>query len=222
MLVTETLDSLQGISPFYCINSIFWYHYSMDSTMKNTIKNTIIGHKEVLADLEKQAGKVLPAAAKLLINCLKKGGCVFLCGNGGSAADCQHIAAELVGRFRLERKALPAVALTTDTSALTAIGNDYGFEFVFSRQVEALVKRGDCLWAFSTSGTSKNVLAAAKLAKKKGAKILAFTGKPDTPLEKLSDVCVALDGLTSTVQEIHQVAYHILCDLVEKHFANKK
>jgi D-sedoheptulose 7-phosphate isomerase len=190
--------------------------------MKLTIKKTIKLHKDVLAAFEKQAGKVIPAAAKLLINSLKKGGCIYLCGNGGSAADCQHIAAELVGRFQRRRKALAAVALTTDTSALTAISNDYGFEHVFSRQVEALVKKSDILWAFSTSGTSKNVIAAVQLAKKKGAKILAFTGKPDTPLEKLSNVCVALDGPTATVQEIHQVAYHILCDLVEQHFANKK
>jgi D-sedoheptulose 7-phosphate isomerase len=187
--------------------------------MKPTIKKTFKLHKDVLANFEKQADKVIPAAAKLLINCIKKGGCIYLCGNGGSAADSQHIAAELVGRFRRERKGLPAVALTTDTSALTSIGNDYGFEHVFSRQVEALVKKSDLLWTFSTSGTSKNVIAAARLAKKKGVKVLAFTGKPDTPLEKLSDVCVALDGPTATVQEIHQVAYHILCDLVEEHFA---
>jgi D-sedoheptulose 7-phosphate isomerase len=190
--------------------------------MKPTIKKTIKLHKDILAAFEKQAGKVIPAAAKLLIGCIKKGGCIYLCGNGGSAADSQHIAAELVGRFRRERKGLPAVALTTDTSALTSIGNDYGFEHIFSRQVEALVQKGDILWAFSTSGTSKNIIAAVQLAKKKGAKVLAFTGKPDTPLEKLSNVCVALDGPTATVQEIHQVAYHILCDLVEQHFANKK
>jgi D-sedoheptulose 7-phosphate isomerase len=194
----------------------------MNSKMKNAIRTEIQRHKTVLADFEKQAGMALPAAAKLLINCLKKGGCIFTCGNGGSAADSQHIAAELIGRFRRERKALPAVALTTDTSILTSLGNDYDFERIFSRQIEALAKKGDVLWAFSTSGTSKNVLAAAKLAKKKGLKVLAFTGKLGTPLEKLSDVCVALDGLTSTVQEIHQVAYHILCGLVEEHFANKK
>jgi D-sedoheptulose 7-phosphate isomerase len=190
--------------------------------MKNVIKDEIDRHKNVLAEFETQAQKVLPAAAKLLIDCLKKGGCIFICGNGGSAADSQHIAAELVGRFRRERKALPAIALTTDTSILTAVANDYSFEQIFARQVEALAKKGDVLWAFSTSGTSKNVLAAAKLAKDKGLKILAFTGKSDTPLEKLADVCVALNGLTSTVQEIHQLAYHVLCDLVEEHFANKK
>lgn len=190
--------------------------------MKNAINTEIQRHKNVLADFEKQAGKVLPAAAKLLIDCLKKGGCIFICGNGGSAADAQHIATELVGRFRKERKALRAIALTTDTSILTAVANDYTFEQVFAREVEALGKKGDVLWAFSTSGTSKNVIEAVKLAKKKGLKILAFTGNLGTPLEKLSDVCIALDDLTSTVQEIHQLAYHILCDLVEEHFANKK
>jgi len=191
----------------------------MNSTMKNAINDAIQQHKTLLAEFGKQAQKVLSVAAKMLIDCIEDGGCIFICGNGGSAADAQHIAAELVGRFRRERKALPAVALTTDTSALTAIGNDYGFEHIFSRQVEALVKKGDVLWAFSTSGTSKNVLAAAKRAKEKGAKVLAFTGKPNSPLEKLSDVCVALDGPTATVQEIHQLAYHILCDIVEARFA---
>lgn len=194
----------------------------MDTKMKNAIHTEIQRHKEVLGDFEKQAAGVLPAMVKLLIDCLEKRGCVYLCGNGGSAADCQHIAAELVGRFRRNRKGLPAVAMTTDTSALTSIGNDYGFEHVFSRQVEAMVNKGDILWAFSTSGTSKNIIAAVKLAKKNKAKIIAFTGQHNTPLEKLSDACLALKGLTSTVQEIHQLAYHILCELVEKHFAHKK
>jgi D-sedoheptulose 7-phosphate isomerase len=185
--------------------------------MKETIFTEIQCHKKVLAEFETQAEKILPAAAKLLIDCLENSGCIFICGNGGSAADSQHIAAELVGRFRRRRKGLSAVALTTDTSILTAVANDYGFEQVFARQVEALAKKGDVLWVFSTSGTSKNILA-----KEKGLNILAFTGKSDTPLEKLADVCVALNGLTSTVQEIHQLAYHILCDIVETHFEKAK
>jgi D-sedoheptulose 7-phosphate isomerase len=190
--------------------------------MKKAIFTEIQCHKKLLAEFEAQAEKILPVAAKMLIDSLEAGGCIFICGNGGSAADSQHIAAELVGRFRCKRKALAAVALTTDTSILTAVANDYGFEQVFSRQVEALAKKGDILWAFSTSGTSKNILAAARLAKDKGLKILAFTGKIETPLEKLADVCVALNGLTSTVQEIHQLAYHILCDIVETHFEKAK
>jgi D-sedoheptulose 7-phosphate isomerase len=177
---------------------------------------TIALHKRLLAQLEGRGLDATLAAAGLLNDCLKGGGCIYLCGNGGSAADAQHIAAELVGRFTRERKGLAAVALTTDTSILTSVGNDYGFEQIFARQVEALVRPGDVLWAFSTSGTSKNILAAARKAKALGAAVLSFTGKPASPLEGMSDVCLCLDGPTATVQEIHQLAYHILCDLVEE------
>lgn len=187
----------------------------MDSK-KRRVLDTIQLHKKLLADLEANCLEDIAQAAKMLINCIGSGGCIYICGNGGSAADAQHIAAELVGRFVRERKGLPAVALTTDTSILTSVGNDYGFEQIFSRQIEALVKSGDVLWAFSTSGTSKNILAAAKLAKEKGALLLAFTGKKDSPLEDMSDVCICVEGPTATVQEVHQVAYHILCDLVEE------
>ncbi len=190
----------------------------MDSKKQRVLK-TIELHKKLLADLEANCVEAIEQAAQSLIDCIAGGGCIYICGNGGSAADAQHIAAELVGRFIRERKGLPAVALTTDTSILTSIGNDYGFEQIFSRQVEALLKKGDVLWAFSTSGTSKNVLAAAKLAKEKGGSVLAFTGKKGSPLEEMSDVCICIEGPTATVQEIHQVAYHILCDLVEEAFA---
>jgi D-sedoheptulose 7-phosphate isomerase len=186
---------------------------------KQHVLDTIALHKTLLADLEANCVESIVAAAAMLIDCIKSGGCIYICGNGGSAADAQHIAAELVGRFVRERKGLPAVALTTDTSNLTSIANDYGFEHVFRRQVEALVNEGDVLWAFSTSGTSKNVLTAAELAKEKGAAVLAFTGRKNSPLEKLSDACICVEGPTATVQEIHQVAYHILCDLVEEAFA---
>lgn len=182
------------------------------------ILETIELHKKLLADLEANCVESIAAAAEMLIDCMKSGGCIYICGNGGSAADAQHIAAELVGRFVRERKGLPAVALTTDTSILTSVGNDYGFEKIFSRQVEALANKADVLWCFSTSGTSKNVLAAAKLAKEKGAKVLAFTGKKDSPLEAMSNACVCVEGPTASVQEVHQVAYHIICDLVEEAF----
>ncbi len=184
------------------------------------ILDTIGLHRQLLAAFEAECLTAMEQAAALLIDCISSGGCIYLCGNGGSAADAQHIAAELVGRFLRERKGLPAVALTTDTSILTSVGNDYGFEKVFSRQVEALVGEGDVVWALSTSGTSKNVLAAAELAKEKGAKVLAFTGKKDSPLETLSDCCICVEYPKSfVVQEIHQLAYHILCDLVEEAFA---
>ena len=192
----------------------------MDSK-KTRILETIQHHKKVLAQLEADCVDEIALSAEMLIDCIANGGCVYICGNGGSAADAQHIAGELVGRFLRERKALPAVALSTDTSVMTAIGNDYDFNQIFSRQVEALVKSGDCFWGLSTSGASKNVLAAAELAKQKGAKLLAFTGKKDSPLQKLSDRCICVEGPASfVIQEAHQVAYHILCDLVEEAFTD--
>jgi D-sedoheptulose 7-phosphate isomerase len=155
--------------------------------------------------------------ASIIADAFKGGNRLYLCGNGGSAADAQHIAGEFVGRFRKERKALPAVALTTDTSVLTCIGNDYTFSDVFARQVEAMVKPADILWAFSTSGNSPNVVAAAQLAKTRGAKILAFTGKVNSRLEDIADVCLCVPSpTTSGAQEIHQLAYHIICDIVEQ------
>jgi len=170
-------------------------------------------------EFEARGIEVIAAAAQAIIKALKQNGTVYLCGNGGSAADAQHIAGELVGRFKRERKALAAVALSTNTSILTSIANDYAYEKVFARQVEALVKKGDILWAFSTSGTSANVIAAAKLAKKKGACVLAFTGRANSKLEQIADICFcANDKSTARSQEIHQLAYHIICDLVEQSF----
>ena len=160
-----------------------------------------------------------PAAAGAITKAIKQKGRLYICGNGGSAADAQHIAAELVGRFECERKGLPVIALTTDTSLITSVSNDYGYENIFVRQVEALIKEGDILWAFSTSGASPNVVAAAQLAKRKGALILAFTGKADSELEQIADICFCANSQsTARSQEIHQLAYHIICQLVEQNF----
>lgn len=178
-------------------------------------------HRELLAVFENDCLPPLRQAADLLIASIESGGTIYTCGNGGSAADAQHVAAELVGRFRRQRRALPAVALTTDTSLLTSVSNDYGFEQIFVRQVDAHIHKGDVLWAFSTSGTSKNILAAAQRAREKGARVLAFTGKKVCPLNELADISICIDGPTSTVQEIHQLGYHILCDCVEARFADK-
>jgi D-sedoheptulose 7-phosphate isomerase len=184
--------------------------------MKKTVADRIETHKKLIARFESKCIESIITIARTLIKCLKAGGCIYICGNGGSAADAQHIASELVGRFERERKGLPAIALTTDTSALTSIANDYGFEHIFSRQVEALVGPNDILWAISTSGTSANVIAAAKSAKQKKATVVAFTGKANTTLEDISDVCISIDAPnTASAQEIHQLAYHIICDLVE-------
>jgi D-sedoheptulose 7-phosphate isomerase len=193
----------------------------MDTGARKQIIDTIEIHKKLIAELQQNCIEIIADAVEAIVQALKKNGTVYLCGNGGSAADAQHIAGELVGRFNKERKALPAVALSTDTSILTSIANDYAFENVFARQVEALVREGDILWAFSTSGSSANVIAAAKLAKEKGACVLAFTGKTDSPLEKIADICFCAGGeSTARSQEAHQLAYHIICDLVEQSFCN--
>ena len=186
---------------------------------RQTIKEAIEAHKRMVAAFETSAAETIVAMAETIVQSLRAGGTLYLCGNGGSAADAQHIAGEFVGRFRAERRALPAVALSTDTSILTCIGNDYGFERVFARQVEALVRPGDILWAFSTSGASPNVLKAVEAARRKGARIIAFTGRAASKLEAAADVCFCAEAvLTARSQEIHQLAYHIICDLVEQCF----
>ncbi len=194
----------------------------MDEDIKKQIIETIETHKKMTAELQKSGIETMVSIAQAITRALEQNGTVYLCGNGGSAADAQHIAGELVGRFRRERKALAAVALTTDTSIITSIANDYAYENVFSRQVEALVREGDILWAFSTSGSSSNVIAAVQSAKKKGAYVIAFTGSTDSNLEQITDICFCADAeSTARSQEIHQLAYHIICDLVEQSFAKK-
>ncbi len=193
----------------------------MEKNIKEQIETIIQTHKKMVAEFEADGLETIAAATDTITKVLKQGGRVYVCGNGGSAADAQHIASELVGRFEHERKGLPAVALTTDTSVITSISNDYGFENVFAKQVEALVKEGDILWAISTSGASANVIAAAELGKKKGACVLAFTGKSNSKLEQIADICVcANEKSTARSQEIHQLAYHIICGLVERCFTS--
>ena len=195
----------------------------IDKDTKRNIQEAIESHKKMIGELEKDYIEVIADAAEMIAISLKAGGTVYLCGNGGSAADAQHIAGELVGRFIKERKALRAFALSTDTSVITSIANDYGYDKVFSRQADGLVNAGDIFWAISTSGNSANVVAAAKIAKDKGAKIIAFTGRAASQLEELADVCFcAENALTSRSQEIHQLAYHIICDLVEQKFSDAK
>ncbi len=194
----------------------------MNEVIKKQIIEAVETHKKMIAELQESGIETLAAAAEAITKALKQDGRVYICGNGGSAADAQHIAAELVGRFARERKGLPAVALTTDTSIITSISNDYGYENVFARQVEALVREGDILWAISTSGSSANVIAAVKLAKAKGACVLAFTGRDNSELEQIADICFcANDKSTARSQEIHQVAYHIICDIVEQSFCER-
>jgi len=193
----------------------------VNEDVKAQIVGAIETHRKLTAELEARSAETIAAMAEMVTAVLRQDGTVYLCGNGGSAADAQHIAGEFVGRFCRERKALPAVAFSTDTSVLTCIANDYAYEKVFARQAEALIRKGDILWAFSTSGTSANVVAAAQVARDKGARVIAFTGKADSELERLADICLcAEDESTARSQEMHQLAYHIICDLVERHFAN--
>lgn len=172
--------------------------------------------------LDETARDIIGNIAKVLIGAFSAGQRVYLCGNGGSAADSQHIAAELIGRFRRKnRKPLPCVALTTDTSALTALANDFGFEQVFSRQVEALGNEGDVLWALSTSGKSPNILSAAGAAKRLGMKVVAMTGPGGGELTELADVCFTAPGRWSDqIQQMHQLAYHVICELIDEHFSS--
>jgi len=186
---------------------------------RNRIRETLETHKKMVAEFERTAINVLVAASEAIVQAFRTGGTLYLCGNGGSAADAQHIAGEMVGRFRMERRALPAVAFSTDTSVLTCVANDYSYDDVFARQAEAHIKPGDILWGLSTSGASPNVVKAAQVAKRKGARVIAFTGKKDSKLQAMADICLCADAqVTARSQEIHQLAYHIICDLVEQCF----
>lgn len=148
---------------------------------------------------------------------IRNGGTLFFAGNGGSAADAQHIATEYVVRFSRNRVALPAIAITTDTSLLTACGNDLGFDEIFARQVQALVKTGDLLVLHSTSGESLNILAAARAARTKGARIMAFLGKGGGRLRDIVDDCIVIPSSeTSRIQELHLAVEHVICGLVER------
>lgn len=186
------------------------------AAMEKQVAEQTAAHVEMVRAMGGKWAALLADVAETIVASLRGGGKLLLAGNGGSAADAQHIAAEFVGRFRRERRGLAAVALTTDTSNLTAIGNDYGFDTVFARQVEALGREGDVLWLFSTSGNSANVLAAAVVARKHGMKIVGFAGGDGGQLAKLADLALVVpEKLTARTQEAHMLAYHIICDLVE-------
>jgi len=182
-----------------------------------TAERSLTQHIETFNSLVKDCGEQIDDCAAIIVDTVKRGGKVLLCGNGGSAADAQHIAAEFVGRYETERRALPAIAFTTDTSALTAIANDYGFERVFARQVEALAAEGDCLIAISTSGNSPNVIAAVMAARQKGCKIIGMTGAKGKKLASLCDACLLVPSeRTARIQEAHITVAHIWCEIVDE------
>jgi len=178
--------------------------------------NTVLAeHQRVINDLT-TFGETLDQLAETIIACFRGGNRVHVLGNGGSAADAQHIAAELLGRYKLDRRGLPAIALTTDSSSLTAISNDLGFERVFARQLEGLVQAGDIVWILSTSGNSPNVVEAARVAAGRGAIVLGFTGQTGG---KLAELCAltfrAPHTAADRIQEAHELAYHYICEKVE-------
>ena len=187
----------------------------LDYLTQTSAESTAIREQFLQTHAEK-----LVQASQMIAQCLKRSGKVLTCGNGGSAADAQHMAAEMVGRMLLERRALPAIALTTDTSNLTAIGNDYGYEFVFSRQVEALARPEDVLVAISTSGNSPNVIRAVESAQKIGCPVISVTGGTGGKLAGLAQLSlnVAAGKNSSRIQETHIFIVHSLVDLLDRFF----
>ena len=184
--------------------------------MHDLIAATLAAHIQVLQDTAALASDIARFAERAA-DCIAGGGRVFWMGNGGSAADCQHLAAELVGRFERERRGLPSIALTTDSSILTSVANDYGFESVFARQVEALCRDGDLLVGLSTSGNSANVLRAMERVTGRAVFRVGLTGAGGGRLAEVCDLCLAVPSrVTARVQEAHIVIGHIVCDLVER------
>jgi D-sedoheptulose 7-phosphate isomerase len=180
------------------------------------VRKSLANHAETIHALESQVD-LIEFIGKLLLSTITSGKRVFLCGNGGSAADAQHIAAELVGRFKMERRALPAVALTTDSSIMTAVANDYGYDQVFARQIEALASPGDVLIGISTSGNSRNVLEAVKMARHLGVKTVGLTGGTGGFLKTLCDeVLIVPSDVTARIQEAHILVGHIWCEIIDE------
>jgi len=184
----------------------------------NLIDNIFAEHIKAV-DYVKKESAIIEKIASVMIKAINNGNKILFAGNGGSAADCQHFAAELSGKFLKERKGLPGISLTTDTSALTSIANDYGFENVFSRQVEAQAKPGDVFVCFSTSGKSPNILKAADKALEIGCTTIGFLGKDGGTIKNKCNISfVVPNPVTARIQETHLLAYHIVCELIDNAF----
>ena len=186
--------------------------------MKDTIQNEFNEHIKVSNLLHNLTGQVT-TAAQICINCLKNSGKILIFGNGGSASDAQHIAAELVGRYKTTRKGLSAIALSTDTSILTSIGNDFGYKHIFARQVEALANKGDVAIGISTSGRSENVINALKQASELNCHTIGFSGQDGGEMNKLCDNNLVMPSEdTPRIQEMHIVIGHTICHLIDQEF----
>lgn len=185
--------------------------------MRDKIKDILLESIQVKEELLRTSIGQIKEIANLVIGCLTKDGKVILFGNGGSASDSQHIAAELIGRFKKDRTALAAIALTTNTSVLTSLANDYGYDIVFAKQIEALGKKNDLIIGISTSGKAKNVVVGIKQAKKMGLRTIALTGGDGGELAKLADVSLVVpSSVTARIQEAHITIGHIVCELAEQ------
>jgi len=190
-------------------------------SIEDQIKTTMDNSANLILNSKNLSVQISVAIDKI-IKCLKRGNKIILFGNGGSAADAQHIAAELIGRFQKERKSLPAISITTDSSIITSLTNDYSFDIVFSRQCESLVSKGDVVIGISTSGKSQNVLEGLKMAKKKGAHTIGLLGNDGGVIKKHVDVPITVSSTSiARIQEVHRVIYHIVCEIVEKEFTIK-
>jgi len=184
--------------------------------MIEDIKKSIIDSAETITEATNLSEQIRDSINSIL-DCLKKGNKLVFFGNGGSAADAQHLAAEFIGRFKLERNSIPALSLTTDSSILTAISNDYSYDFVFSRQCESLVSSGDIVMGISTSGKSKNIELGLKTSKQKGAITIGLLGGDGGTIKDIVDIAIIVNSFdTAKVQEVHRVIYHIICNIVEK------
>lgn len=190
--------------------------------MQSIIKHEFSEHLKASNRTMDAISKSIEIAAKLCIDSLRNSNKILIFGNGGSAADAQHIAAELVGRYKTERKGLPAIALTTDTSAITSIANDFGYSTVFDRQVEALANKGDVVIGISTGGSSANVVSALKLANELGCKTIGFSGKDGGQFNTLCDInLIVMAEDTPRIQEMHILIGHIICQLIDLEFFNR-
>ena len=216
----HSLPLVAGFSSSAIVERIQGEHKDHSAAPGSVAERSLGEHIETFESVRDSLLQNIEECAGALLRTLRDGGKILICGNGGSAADSQHIAAEFVGRYETERRALPAIALTTDTSALTAISNDYKFDRVFSRQVEALARQGDCLIAISASGNSPNVISAVMEARKRGCTTIGMTGAGGKKLASLCDASILVpSSRTARIQEAHITIAHIWCEMIDENYA---
>ena len=190
--------------------------------MKKEIQEIILSSSKIISNIENNSSEIESIVLKI-VSAIKNGNKIILFGNGGSAADAQHIAAELIGRFKLERQGFPAVSLCTDPSVITSLGNDYSFDIIFSRQCESLVQKNDLVIGISTSGNSKNVENGLKTSKKLGANTIGLLGNNGGQIGGIVDIAITVNSSsTDRIQEAHRTIYHIICDASEQILTNQK